>query len=102
MANIRNGNTFYIDTQSSGSSDNLEVPGLIVLGVIVTSTSSNPRLILQDTATTPANKIDIKPPTGAETYHLDLSDSPVTFPNGIKPSTVVNVTATVILKERNR
>lgn len=102
MANVRSANSFYIDTQSSGASDNLEVKGVAIFYIAITATSANGRLVLQDTATVPVNKVDLRVPTSGNTEIFEFDMNPILFPNGIKPSTLTNAIATVIFKENNR
>ncbi len=93
MANVRNGNTYYIDATTE-----LAVPGIKVAYVIVTATSANAILNLQD-VTTAVNKINLRVATSGETQVFDFSECPLYFPNGVIPSTVTNCNATLVLTE---
>jgi len=93
MANVRNTNTYYIDTTGS-----LVIANIKVLGVVVTATSANAILNLQDN-TTSDNKLNLRVATSGESKFFDFADSPVLFSTGIKPSTVTNCVATVIIQE---
>lgn len=99
VANVRSANTFYIDTQSASSSDDLVEKGLTVTHVIVTATSASAVLVLQDTTTT-ITKCDLRVATSGATQVFDFSDNPIIFPNGVKPSTRTNAVATLVLKSR--
>lgn len=94
MANVRNGNTFYID----GTSDPLTVKGIRVSHIVVTSVSSSATLILSD-VDTGAIKIKLSVPADKTVLYVDLSDNPMVFPNGINPSTVTTCVATLMLQE---
>lgn len=95
MANVRNGNTYYIDTQYS-SSEELAVKGLRVTDIIVTTTGTTASVILQDSST--ANiKFRADEATSGVTTHFPLK-SPIVFPNGIRPSTLTNCVVTVVFE----
>lgn len=98
MANVRNGNSFYIDTQSSSSSDDLVIRGIKVHYIILTATAANGRLVLQDTGNN-VNKCDVRVATSGACQVFDFSACPLFFPNGIKPSTLSNAVATLIGSE---
>jgi hypothetical protein len=102
VANVRNANTFYIDTQSAVDADNLIIKGLAVHYVSVTATAANGRLVLQDLTVTPATKVDLRVATSGDTEVFSFEMNPLLFPNGIKPSTLSNAVATVVYKEGNR
>jgi hypothetical protein len=74
MANVRNANTFYIDTQSSGASDNLVIKGLAVYYVAVTATGASGRVVLQDAAASPVTKLDLRSATSGVTEFFDFSN----------------------------
>lgn len=93
MANVRNANTYYIDTTTA-----IEVPGLKVAYVIVTATAASAILNLQDVTTT-ANKANLRVATSGATEVFDFSECPLFFPNGIIPSVVTNCVATCVLTE---
>jgi hypothetical protein len=99
LANTRNGNTWYVDTQHSASSDSLAVKGIRVLGVVVTATAANGRIVLSDEQGTPPTKLDLRVATSGDSKHFDFCESPVAFPNGIRPVTLTNAVVTVIIEE---
>ncbi len=101
MANIRSANTWYIDSETSSSSDDLVVSGIAVFSVLLTSTGGAATITLQDPATVPANKIVLNAKDG-ESFFLDVHNMAMTFPNGIRVYELDNGVATVIFKENNR
>lgn len=102
MANIRNANTFYVDTVAADTSvsttGNLVVQNAKVKGVVVTASSANAVIVLKDISTGNI-KLDLRVPTSGETKFFEFRNSAVLFPNGISPSTVTNGVATIILDE---
>lgn len=94
MANVRNSNTWYIDTAASS----LAIANLKVSYVIVTATAAAAILNLQDVTTT-ANKANLRVATSGDSVVFDFSLKPLVFPNGILPSTVTNCVATCVLEE---
>jgi hypothetical protein len=98
MANVRSANTFYIDTQYSTGSDELAIKNIRVLQITITATSANAVLLLAD-STTGTKKLDLRVATSGASQIFDFSDSPVVFPNGIKPTTLTNAVATVVIEE---
>jgi hypothetical protein len=96
MANVRSGNTYYIDTASVS----LEIPGVQVLGVILTGAGGAAELELADNVSGASypKKLNAQAASGA-TIHLDLANSPIVFPNGIRVVTATATKATLILKE---
>lgn len=97
MANIRNGNTLYIDATGTA----LTKTNIIVSQIIFTSSSGGDNLILRDTDGTGALKISIKSNLANNTIQIDLRDTPMSFPNAIHVDTITaGATATLILKAR--
>jgi hypothetical protein len=94
MANVRSGNTFFID----GTSASLDVKGIRVSHIEVTSTNTGAVLVLSD-VTTASTKIKLAIAADKTVLFLDFSDNPMVFPNGINPSTVTNCVATLMLQE---
>lgn len=99
MANVRNSNTFYIDTQYTGSADELVASNLSVVGIIMRATGANAQVVLVDAQAAQPVKLSLGIATAGETIQLRLAEAPVLFPNGIRPLTLVNAVVTVILKE---
>lgn len=96
MANIRSGNTYYVD-----STDTLEIGALAVSSIILTSDGGDGQLILQDPAVSPATKINLKVLDG-ESLFIEFEKDSLFFPNGIQVSTLSNAVATIVFKENNR
>jgi len=94
MANAVNGNTIFVDTADTL----LNKKGVRVAYVIVTATSANAVLVLQDN-TQSINKIDLRVATSGESKVFDFSETPLYFPGGVKASTVTNTNSTLVIKE---
>ena len=95
MANIRSGNTWYIDT----ASESLEAKNVSLIGIILTASGGPAELVLGDNvsgASYPAKLTLLQPTT--TTAHYILDQSPIVFPNGIRVVTATNVKATLIIK----
>lgn len=100
MANIRNSNTFYIDTVYAADSDGTEllVKNIMVPYITVTTSNATNQLVLAD-ATTGLTKISIKIPTSLTTQTINFKDYPMLFPNGIRVKTLTACVATCIVVE---
>ena len=96
MANIRNANTFFVDSTGTLTGANFRVEG-----IIYTSTDATNSVIIKDISTG-AVKFTISAPSAGETVQLRLGDSPVTFPNGVDIDTLTNATLTIIGRESTR
>lgn len=110
MANIINGNTFYVDTASSAATDGSYLIGKDVqlLGVIFTSDTAGNTITINDIkqmndAAAPAAgsaKLVVSIGTADETVILRLGDSPIRFVSGIWVSAISsNSSATLIFKK---
>jgi hypothetical protein len=97
MANTRNANTFYIDTQYSVAADELAVKNLKVSDVIITATAANGRIVLTDSSG--GTKVDLRVVTSGETQHFEFHESPLLFPNSIRPTTLSNAIVTCVIQE---
>lgn len=93
MANVRNANTYYIDTNAT----TLTEKNIRVTHVTVTASGGAGRLVLSDISTA-APKVDLRVETDGHTEVFDFSDNPIVFPNGINPGTVTNCVATCHLQ----
>lgn len=102
MANIRNSNTIYLDTASTGTSagttGNFDLPNIKVDYIAIRATSANAVLILQD-VTTGATKLNYSLQAADESDTIEFVHSPMVFPNGIAPTTMTNCVATLVVKE---
>jgi hypothetical protein len=100
LANIRNGNTFYIDTQYSGASDALAIQGVRVPYIQISSSAAVNNAILADltTGNIKVNFQNINNTGGAgDTRLFDFSSNPILFPNGIKPVVLTNCSLTLFI-----
>lgn len=96
MANTRNGNTFYVDTQYSVAADEFASKLIRVSSVIVTATAASAVLVLKDSSL--ATKIDLRVATSGATEQFDF-DPPLVFSTSIRPTTLTNAVATVVFQE---
>jgi hypothetical protein len=90
MANARSGNSHYVDSTGTLSSDACKIAG-----VIVTATAANAILALQDAAGS-VNKTNLRVATSGDTVFFNFAASPIFCPNGLKASTVTNAIVTII------
>jgi hypothetical protein len=89
MANVRNGNTFYIDSSSSAgtaasflSDKNIKVTGIIMFSGTATDTVK----IYDKSASSDAAgslKISLMSGTAKDAHQFRFADAPIVFPNGI-------------------
>lgn len=98
MANVLNGNTFFIDTAHSSAVDDLDRKQVLVTGIVVTATGANGRIVLGDKASNSPPKLDLRVADSGTTQSFIFRDSIVLFPNGIQVITLTNAVATVIIK----
>lgn len=112
MANIINGNTFYVDTASSGATAGSFVSekDVQVLGIIFTSDTTGNQITISDikqmndgaTAGAGAKKLKVTISAADETVFLRLADSPIRFPNGIWIESIdSNSVATILFKNKS-
>lgn len=98
MANISNGNTFYVDTAFSLESDDLARTNTLVTYVIVTATAANGKIVLGDAVTNSTIKMDLRVPTSGSSVMFRFDVSPVIFPKGIRVVQLANAVATIVFK----
>lgn len=100
MANVTNGNTFFIDTASGSGGAQIEEQNILVTHIVITCNGSAAQLVLRDNSASPIVKVDLRHPAsvGSQAYYFD--ENPILFPNGIDPSTVTNLTAFVVYKRQ--
>lgn len=96
MANVRNGNSVYID-----STGTVDASGVRVVGIVLTSTAANAVLVLTDNAGSPVNKCDLRVATSGESQFFDFSISPLWFPSGLKVGTLTNAKAMIVYTNGN-
>lgn len=93
MANLRNGNTYYIDS----TAEILDEKALVVY-IIVTATAANGRIVLADLGNgTAQTKLDLRVATSGDSEAFPFDAYPVLFPNGIRVVTLSNAVATLVL-----
>jgi hypothetical protein len=90
MANKRNGNTIYVDTAGTLTSDK----NMHVVNVIVTATAASAVVVLSDPDGT-SLKADLRVADSGVTQQFAFLP-PMFFPNGIRVTTLTNAIATVI------
>lgn len=91
MAQAINGNTYYVDTASSGASTCLEAKDVKLKGIIYMSETLGHQVTLNDiSGTAPAGaptagalKLRIAVPAANSPVYIDLSSNPIRFPNGV-------------------
>lgn len=98
MANVLNGNTFFVDTQYNTSADDLVRKNTLVTHIIIRATAANGRIVLTDVASNPAIKLDLEVKDAGDTKQFDFEESPVLFPNGIRAQTLSNAKVTVVIR----
>lgn len=91
MANVRNGNTVYVDATGA-----ITDSGAKVAGVVLTATAANAVLVLQDSSGSPVNKVDLRVATSGSSQFFDFSVTPLWFPNGIEIGTLTNAKAMIV------
>jgi hypothetical protein len=94
MANVQSGNCWYVDSAHTTVADDL-VANVVVVGIFVTPTAANGRIVLAD-ASTGTVMFDLRAPNAGQTVYFDLSANPAAFANGIQVATLVNAVATLI------
>lgn len=95
MANIRSGNTWFVDTVD----ESLSGRNISLIGIIMTGNAGDGILVLGDDVA-PAGyptKLALSIPTG-ESKHLDFSSAPIVFPNGVRVKTATNIQASLIIR----
>ncbi len=99
MANILNGNTFYVDSAFTTSADDLIRSQALVAYVVVTATASGGSLVLGDVgANNTQIKLNFKVDVANHSEIFRFAENPVLFPNGIRVLGLTNAIATIIIK----
>jgi len=98
MANLRNANTFYIDTAFGSGGTTLAGKNIQVLGVMLYPTAAGSVCRL-DEVTTGAAKIFISSPNQYDARYFDFSNSPIVFPGGILPAVATNCAVVCIIRD---
>lgn len=102
MANVLSGNTYYIDTASSGGTNFLESKSVQVVGIIFFGHSSSHTIKIHELsgqATEGSAKLIVSSSAAHQTVYLDFVDAPIRFTNGVWINSInANSTCTLILK----
>ena len=97
MANVVNGNTMKMDTIG----DVLIRKNILITSITVVATANAAIFELQDSdGSTFVDKIRIDVDVANKTEPLDLVNSPMVFPNGVRVKTVTNCEATATWKRQ--
>jgi hypothetical protein len=91
VANAQRGNSWYVDSTGTLTTNKNQ----IVKRVVITPTSANAVLVLQDDSTT-TNKCDLRAATSGDSKDFDFGLAPLVFPGGIKVTTLTNCVALII------
>jgi len=102
VANVRNSNTFFIDTaaadQTPATTGNLSIFNIKVTHITMTATAATSLISLKD-VTTDAQKFIFRLDIVDKTQEFDFADNPIVFPNGIHPETVTDCVVTCVIRE---
>ena len=98
MANVLNGNTWFVDTQYTSEADDLVRKQLLVVYITVTATAANGRIVVGDSGSNPAPKFDLRVAVANTTEIFRFEAKPSLFPNGIRVLTLSNAVATVVIQ----
>lgn len=90
MANVRNGNTLFVD-----STGDLTTTGTKVYYIILAASAANAVLTLQDSGAN-VNKLTVSTPTDKDSRVFDFSLRPLFFPGGVSVTTLTNCVATIV------
>lgn len=94
MANVASGNSIYVDSAGVVTSTPTNL-----LFVVLTATSANAILHLEDSATGDA-KMNLRLATAGDSIQFSFSDQPIFFSGGIEVTSVTNCVATFVTKPR--
>jgi len=94
LANARNGNTYYIDTQFA-TNEELVVKNMKVTHIVVTSTAAGGKIVLADSSV--ATKIDLRVAADEDSVLFDFSANPLVFSTSIRPLTLSGAVVTCVL-----
>lgn len=92
MANVRSGNTHYIDSTGTLTADKNDKVAYVVL----TASSANAVILLTDAGSGTRSKIDLRVATAGTTQVFDFSEVPLVFSNGVRVGTLTNAVATIV------
>jgi hypothetical protein len=101
VANVRSANTWFVDTTSDSGTASTYVSGrCTLLGVIWYTAAAADTLKLFDksaaSAAAGSQKLQLRAATALNAQYINLSDSPITFPNGVWVTLTTGAYATLI------
>lgn len=91
MANIRNSNSFYIDSTGALNTD----ANTRVFYIVITSTAAPGTITIADNQGTPVTKLSLAVDVADRSTIFDFSRKPLIFPNGINITAITNCTAMI-------
>lgn len=105
MANVRSGNSFYVDSASAGATPAsfINLPQLKVASIMLTGAGAGDTITLADLNSSTLNsagstKLTIKVPAANDTKFINLFDYPMVFANGLWVSVITaGATATIVI-----
>jgi hypothetical protein len=95
VANTRTANSWYVDTQYVSATDDLAEANVAVSYVSLSATSAAGVLVLSDRVTGNV-VIDLRVAVAGSTEVFEFDVNPISFPNGIRVTTLTNAKATLI------
>ncbi len=108
MANVRSGNTFFVDTTSDSgtASSYIDEKNMLLLGVLAYGAVDTNVVLISDKAAASAavgsSKLKLTFDTALRPQFIDLADTPVVFPNGIWLTLTGSPVLTLILQSQGR
>ncbi len=92
MANVEIANTWYVDATGQLTTNK----NTLVAGIVLTSNGAGDVIILKESSSS-GTKVKVAAQAANQTVHLDLSDAPMVFANGIYVDTLTaSAVATLI------
>ena len=95
MANVRAGNTYYVDT--TGNLTELSSNERILM-ILLTATAANAIMVITDNSSPVQNKFNLRLATSGDTKRFNFVGAEVHISQGLRVD-LTNATATIILKK---
>lgn len=92
MANVKAGNTYYIDTNNKTLAD---MGNSVIKMILLTATSANAVLVLQDSNS--QIKFDLRNADAGTTERFNFVGAEIGINSGLKVTTLTNCNATIVL-----